>query len=122
MDNIWAVLGLALLPALGNFAGGLLAERFPVSQRQLNLALHAAAGVVLAVVAVELMPEALAAIAGWAVALAFGLGGLAYVAIESLVDRLQGDDQRQGVDPLLALPDVDDGAHGLSGPARRRSR
>lgn len=96
VNDIWTVLGLALLPALGNFAGGLLAERFPVSQRQLNLALHAAAGVVLAVVAVELMPEALAAISGWTVALAFGLGGLAYVAIESLVDRLQGGDQRQG--------------------------
>ena len=26
MDSIWLVLGLALLPALGNFSGGLAAE------------------------------------------------------------------------------------------------
>jgi ZIP family zinc transporter len=26
MDSIWMVLGLALLPALGNFGGGLVAE------------------------------------------------------------------------------------------------
>lgn len=96
MDSIWVVLGLASLPALGNFAGGLLAERFPVSERLLNLALHAAAGIVLAVVAVELMPEALARVSGWTVALGFGLGGLAYVAIETAVDRLQGGDEGRG--------------------------
>jgi ZIP family zinc transporter len=96
VDSIWVVLGLALLPALGNFAGGLLAERFPVSERLLNLALHAAAGIVLAVVAVELMPEALARVSGWTVALGFGLGGLAYVAIETAVDRLQGGDEGSG--------------------------
>jgi ZIP family zinc transporter len=96
LPSIWMVLGLALLPALGNFAGGLLAECFHVSRRQLNRALHAAAGVVLAVVAVELMPEALARIPAWAVALSFGLGGVAYVLIEALVDRLQGGEDTQG--------------------------
>lgn len=89
MDSIWQVLGLALLPALGNFAGGLLAERFPVSKRQLNRALHAAAGIVLAVVAVELMPEALAQVSAWVVALGFGLGGLAYVLLGSIVEKAQ---------------------------------
>jgi ZIP family zinc transporter len=96
MDSIWMVVGLALLPALGNSAGGLLAERLSVSARQLNRALHAAAGIVLAVVAVELMPEALAQLPGWGVALGFGLGGLAYVLIESIVDKLQGDSEGQG--------------------------
>lgn len=94
-SNIWAVLGLAFLLALGNFFGGILAERYSVSPRRLNKALHAAAGVVLAVVAVELMPEALANIPGWGVALGFGLGGLAYVAIAQLVDRLQGEGKGQ---------------------------
>ncbi len=37
------VLLLAAMPALGNFAGGALAEIFPVSRLTLNLALHAAA-------------------------------------------------------------------------------
>jgi ZIP family zinc transporter len=92
VNSIWQVLGLALLPALGNFAGGLLAERFPVSKRQLNRALHAAAGIVLAVVAVELMPEALAQISAWVVALGFGLGGLAYVILGSIVEKAQRSD------------------------------
>ena len=51
---------LALMPAIGNFAGGLIAERLSGSRRVLNWALHAAAGIVIAVIAVELMPEALA--------------------------------------------------------------
>jgi ZIP family zinc transporter len=38
------------LPAVGNVAGGLLAEMVPVSERVLSLALHLAAGIVLAVV------------------------------------------------------------------------
>ncbi len=48
----------AALPTLGNFAGGALGEFVPVSRLMLNLALYAAAGVVVAVVAVELMPRA----------------------------------------------------------------
>lgn len=90
VNSIWMLIGLALLPALGNFAGGLLAEHYSVSGQQLNRALHAAAGIILAVVAVELMPEALAQLPGWGVALGFGLVGLAHVLIETFVDRFQG--------------------------------
>ena len=50
---------LALLPTLGNFAGGVVAELVDVSPRMRSRALHVAAGVVSAVVAVELMPTAL---------------------------------------------------------------
>lgn len=53
------VLGLALLPALGNFGGGLLAEFFETNKRRLNRALHAAASIAIAIVSIELMPEAL---------------------------------------------------------------
>ncbi|WP_344806027.1 hypothetical protein [Allohahella marinimesophila] len=53
------VLGLALLPAFGNFAGGLLAEFTSTPKNRLNNALHAASGIVIAVVAIEIMPEAL---------------------------------------------------------------
>ena len=51
------VLLLALLPALGNVAGGLLNEFFPVSYRTLSLALHAATGILFAVIGVDLMPR-----------------------------------------------------------------
>lgn len=76
MDSIWTVLGLALLPALGNFGGGMLAELFVTNQRRLSNALHAAAGIVIAIVAVELMPEALEKISAWRVAVAFRRTGL----------------------------------------------
>ncbi|WP_256663732.1 ZIP family metal transporter [Pseudomonas sp. gcc21] len=55
----------------------------------MNKALHAASGIVLAVVSVELMPEVLATLSGWAVGVAFGLGGIAYIAIETAVDGVQ---------------------------------
>jgi ZIP family zinc transporter len=61
MDEYLQVLAFAALPAIGNFAGGLLSEAFRVSQKTLSLALHIAAGIVLAVVGIELMPKALEA-------------------------------------------------------------
>ncbi len=59
MTEFLVVMGLAALPALANFLGDALAEVFRVSARSLSLALHLAAGIVLAVVGLELMPEAL---------------------------------------------------------------
>lgn len=94
--SIWFVLGLAALPALGNFAGGLLAEFLKTPKRRLNHALHAAAGIVIAVVSVEIFPEALAQISPWIIALAFALGGLTYIAIQSIVERLQKGRQGPG--------------------------
>lgn len=91
--SIWLVLGLAVLPALGNFAGGLMAEFLNTPKRRLNRALHAAAGIVIAVVSVEILPEALARISPGIIALAFALGGLAYIAIGSVVEKLQTGSQ-----------------------------
>src|SRR5690606_8166890 len=63
------------------------------SKRWLNWALHAAAGIVIAIVAVELIPEALGLLAGWWIAAAFAAGGLAYVLIEWLLQRKQTSDE-----------------------------
>lgn len=49
----------ALLPGLGNLAGGMVAEFVRTTPKLLNLALHAASGIVIGVVAIELIPEAL---------------------------------------------------------------
>ncbi|ADJ28146.1 Peptidoglycan-binding lysin domain protein [Nitrosococcus watsonii C-113] len=89
MQDFLIVFGLALLPALGNFVGGLWAEFLRTSERALNRALHAAAGIVLAIVAIELMPEALKSISPWMIALAFALGGFAYMALEAAIEYLQ---------------------------------
>lgn len=61
MSDYLSVLAFAAMPAAGSFFGGLVAEIFDVSERVLSLALalHLAAGVVLAVVGLELVPQAL---------------------------------------------------------------
>lgn len=86
MNDYLTVLALALMPAAGNFAGGVVAELVTVSPHRLNLALHAAAGIVIAVVAVEIMPEALEAVPPWMLVAAFLLGGGAYILIENLIE------------------------------------
>lgn len=96
MDSYWLVIGLALLPALGNFGGGMLAEFLPTNKSIVSKALHAAAGIVIAVVATELMPEALGKLSPWLLAAAFGAGGLAYAGISLAVDKLQSSAKGQG--------------------------
>lgn len=89
MDSLWLVIGLALLPGLGNLAGGMVAEFVRSTPRLLNLALHTASGIVIGVVAIELMPEALEHLTPWLIALAFAAGGLSYVGTEALVEHLK---------------------------------
>lgn len=86
MSEFSQVLALALIPAAGNLAGGLIAEVVTISRHRLGLALHGAAGIILAVVAVELMPRALEGEPPWAVVVAFILGGSFFVLVDSLVD------------------------------------
>lgn len=88
-DGILQVLGLALLPAVGNFSGGLLAEWLRRSQAMLNRALHAATGIILAVIAVEVMPESLKAAPAWALAISFIAGGGVYLLVEAGIERWQ---------------------------------
>jgi ZIP family zinc transporter len=89
MDSGLVVLGLAMLPALGNFSGGLIAEWLPPSQKTLNYALHAATGIILGVVAVEVMPAALRSAPIWLLAAAFMAGGGAYLLMEAGVKHWQ---------------------------------
>lgn len=88
MENLWLIVGLALLPGIGNLAGGMVAEFVQTTPRLLNLALHAASGIVIGVVAIELMPEALDNLAGWWIAASFAAGGVAYVGAETSIERL----------------------------------
>jgi ZIP family zinc transporter len=83
VDHFAVALGLALLPALGNFGGGLLAEAVDVSRRVLSYALHVAAGIVLAVIGLELLPKALAGDTPWIPVLAFVAGGAFFIALDA---------------------------------------
>lgn len=86
MNDYIQALALALLPAAGNVTGGLLAEAVHVSTRVLSLVLHAASGIVLAVVGIELLPEALEVGPAWLMLLAFVAGGGFAVLLDRAVD------------------------------------
>ncbi len=107
------VLGLALLPALGNFFGGVVAELFQPTPRMLSRALHMAAGIVVAVVAVELMPRALEGTAAWLVVLGFCLGGAAYILLEWTLEKLVGDEKSAGPWMVYAAVFIDLTSDGL---------
>lgn len=100
MGDFLLVLGLATLPAVANFLGGAVAEVVRVPDRLLSLALHLAAGIVLAVVGLELMPQALRADHEWVVLLAFVAGGGAFIALDRAIGfiqaRGQGDPDEAG--------------------------
>lgn len=88
MSDLVQVLLLALLPAVGNFGGGLLAEFFQTSKRTLSLALHVAAGILFGVIALELVPRSFGGAPAWVAGLAFTLGGAVYLGVDALVSRL----------------------------------
>nr|CAD6630065.1 peptidoglycan-binding protein [Rhizobium sp. Khangiran2] len=83
------VLALSLLPGVGNLVGGMLAEFGKTSGRLLNLALHTASGIMIAIVSVELIPEAREALAGWWLAMSFGAGGIAYVLVKAGIEKAE---------------------------------
>ena len=107
------VLGLALLPALGNFLGALLAEIIPTTRRMLSRALHVAAGIVVAVVAVELMPEALAGAAPWLVVLGFCLGGGFFIVLDWAIQRFGAGEESAGPWVVYAAVFIDLFSDGL---------
>ena len=87
MPELLNVLLLALLPGAGVAAGGLLAEAAPRSKEWLNWSLHAAAGIVIAIAAIEVFPEALGALSTWTVGIAFAVGALGYLILQMIVQR-----------------------------------
>lgn len=89
MDQFLNVLGLAMLSAAGCFAGGVLSELLRVSDRYLSLALHFSAGMILAVVGIELVDRVLEGGRPWAVCLAFVAGGAVAILLDKGMDSLR---------------------------------
>jgi len=88
MPELLQILVIALLPPAGNFAGGMLAEIVKTTPARLSLALHAAAGIVLGVIAIELAPRAFEGMPVWGASLAFLAGGGAFLLLEAVVEKL----------------------------------
>ncbi|MBB4660358.1 ZIP family metal transporter [Parvularcula dongshanensis] len=81
MSDLLLVLAYALLPGVGNMAGGLLAERTDAPRWLVGTALHAAAGIAIALISVDLMPRILPSVPRWGVVLAFLIGAGVSVAL-----------------------------------------
>ena len=110
MENFLRLLWMSALPAAGNFLGSVLAELVPMTARRLSLTLHAAAGILLAVVAVELMPEALRQAPPWIVITSFTAGGLVFIALDHFLENIRtraGKSSRSGPWTIYASVAID---------------
>jgi len=96
MQEFLFALTLSALPVVSNFIGAMIAEALPSSKQTLGLALHAAAGVLLAIASTELIPRVVMAKPVWATILALFLGGAFFVWVNQLLNlsknRLRGID------------------------------
>ncbi len=90
MNEFLLIILFSLLPALGTFAGGIAAEFLKIDRKNLSLALHVAAGIILAVISIELMPEILKANTPWLTILSFVTGGLFFIMVDQLINFVQG--------------------------------
>lgn len=83
------VLTLALLPAAGNTIGNVLAEGMHTPKWLVGAALHAAAGITIALVSIDLMPRILESISSWVMAVAFLCGAAISVVLVQGARALQ---------------------------------
>ncbi|MBI5532054.1 MAG: zinc permease [Deltaproteobacteria bacterium] len=88
---------LMLIPAIVALAGGVLAALWHPSHKARSLIQHFAAGVVLAAIAVELLPEIEREHApGWVLASAFGVGSLFMYGMKLITERMEAQHGEQG--------------------------
>jgi ZIP family zinc transporter len=89
MNPYLSTLALSAMPAIGSYIGGLLSEFIPPSKGNLSLTLHGAAGIILSVVGVEIMPQMLAADPPWLIFLAFVMGGGFFILMRRGINYFQ---------------------------------
>ena len=96
MQEFLFAIALSAFPVVSNFIGAMMAEVLPSSKQTLGLGLHAAAGVLLAIVSTELLPQILMAKPIWVATLSLFLGGVFFVWVNQLLklskNRLRGID------------------------------
>ena len=96
------MLGFSLLPAVVMIAGAALAVWRAPGPKLRSAILHFAAGVIFAVVAVELLPDIVQHHAPYEVALGFGLGVAAMLGLRTFTQRLEK--QEAATSGASALP------------------
>lgn len=115
MSQFTTVLLVALLPAAGGIAGAIIAEIWRTPRWVVGAALHAAVGVAIGLVSVELMPRALDTTPTWLIALLFGAGGGLSVLLSRVVRWLRGpvDESSRGRWQVYATTGADLFSDGL---------
>lgn len=93
LNDFLRVMAFAALPAIGNIGGVLLAEMMRPPRWINGALLHGAAGIAIAIVAVELMPRSVESVAMWGIALAFIVGAVVSLGVAGAVN---GFSQRAG--------------------------
>lgn len=78
---------LALLPGLGIFLGTLLSEKINTTEKTNSMALHWAAGMILSVVSVQIMPEVMKGNPIWPIILAVLLGGVTALMVDKMIKK-----------------------------------
>jgi zinc transporter, ZIP family len=108
MNEYLAVLGLAALPAAANFLGGVLGDLITLPRRTLNLVFEWVAGMLLAVVGIELVPRVLHASLPWLMVVLFVAGAGLFLLIEesTKVFRRQTASQPGGGNPLVIFSGI----------------
>lgn len=89
MPDFLAVLAVALLPVAGNLAGTAIAELTTPPRWVTGAALHAAAGVAVALVSVDLMPRVLETTPAWLLTILFAAGAAFSVLMAQAVKVLR---------------------------------
>lgn len=90
METFAILLACALLPAGGNFLGSVLAESVRTPKWIVGAALHAAAGIAIAVVSIDLMPRILPTTPTWVMATTFLLGAAIALGMALLARKIGG--------------------------------
>lgn len=88
MNGFLAVLALAVLPVGGNIFGAIVSEVSRTPKWVIGAALHAAAGVAIALVSVDLVPRIIDTTATWLFLTLFGVGALLSYAFARAAVRL----------------------------------
>jgi ZIP family zinc transporter len=106
----------AIIPVVFTVIGAAMGVYFPLLARLRGHVVHFAAGVVFAVVAVELLPELQRRALVWDVVWGFGFGIVTMLAVDKILDRIRGDD----VDDTDA-PNLGEGAAHRASPSPARA-
>ncbi len=103
------ILGLTLIPVLATILGGAIATFKPPSERLRSLVQHFAAGVVLAVVAGELLPEMTKEHRPLGVVIGFILGVALMLGVKEITERIEGSlgEKKNGKTGLLIAVGID---------------